>query len=57
MDGVSRYFKIQHPLQAEAEFSLFTSWVDEQVVDVSDDQLDQFQQGICLELFVEWLNQ
>ena len=45
MTGVSRYFKIRQFLKGEAEFSLFTSWADEQVVDVSDDQLDQFQQG------------
>ena len=49
-------FKMRHPLAGDAEILLCTSWVDNQVVHVSDDELDQFHHGTGLELFVGWLD-
>ena len=49
-------FKIRHLLASEAEFFPIMSWVDNQVVHVSDDELDQFHHGKGLELFVGWLD-
>ena len=44
-----------HTLAGEAEFFPIMSWVDNQVVHMSDVELDPFHHGTGLELFVEWL--